>query len=94
MGWHHSPLHMLIKPEDRLQERLLLGIGHQLVRQVATHSESVRDSRVQIDLVRNLDGLQDDFGLVALLRRKLPVSFCRSSARQRPWTLTYRLRQC
>ena len=72
---HHSRLYMLIKPKHScLQECLLLGVRNQPVRQVAANSEPVRNAGVEVDLVWNLDALQNDLGLVALLCRELPAS--------------------
>jgi hypothetical protein len=66
---------MLIEPKDRLQKCLLLGICRQPIRQIAASSKPVGDSRVEVDLVWNLDALKDDLGFVALLCWKLPVDF-------------------
>jgi hypothetical protein len=74
---------MFIKPKDCLQKCLLFGIGHQPVREIAAHGKPVRDARVEVDLVWDLDALQNDLGFVALLGRELPVGFWPPSASQR-----------
>jgi hypothetical protein len=58
---------ILVKPDDGLQEGLLLGELLNLDGRVAADGEAVLDARVQVDLVRVARLLEDLLGLVALL---------------------------
>jgi hypothetical protein len=71
-----SRLQVLIEPIYRLQKSLLLCIFHGRLAQIATRSKPVLNPRIQIDLIRHLQFLQDDLCRMSLIRRERPIRFC------------------
>lgn len=72
----YSRLEMLVEPLDSLIECLLFRKLDDWVLDVSTNSESVRGSRVEIDLVCFLPVLENLFRLMSLRLRKHLVSLC------------------
>jgi hypothetical protein len=58
---------VLIKPRQRLSQSLLLRKHSRAHRRVASHSETVLDTREQVDLVGLLGALENLLGLVTVL---------------------------
>jgi hypothetical protein len=61
---------MRIKPRDRLDERLLLGILLHRLAQIASHREAMDRAAIKIDLIRQLRLLQYLLGFMSFLSRE------------------------
>jgi hypothetical protein len=61
---------MRIKPRNRLDERLLLGILLHRLAQIASHRETMDRAAIKINLIRQLRLLQNLLGSMSLLSRE------------------------
>lgn len=73
----HS-LQVLVEPNNSLAERLLLGPLLNLVTQIGTNGEAVRDAAEQVDLPRVTSLNQSFLGFVTELGCEDRVGFCYS----------------
>lgn len=58
---------MLVKPGNSLQESLLLGVLFDLLGEIAADSKPMRNTTVEVDLIRVARFFQDNLGTVTLL---------------------------